>query len=106
MFNLLSTNMAELTSSFGKEYNQEDASFMTDKKLDNIEVLELKLNIPAIIEGKALKAGDILIDPAYAKANEIKVGNSIKIYNKNFIVSGFMSQPNYISIENGSRYNE
>lgn len=125
MFNLLSINMSGLTSSFEKDYRQEDASFVADKKLNNIEALESKFNmsieetkafdysvsqdktlrifsqnvkvdIPAIIEGKALSGGDILIDPSYAKANNLKLGDSIKIVDQNFTLSGFLSLPNYI----------
>lgn len=125
MFNLLSVNLSGMSSSFEKDYKQEDANFMTNKKLDNIAALEarfnmsieeaksfdfsvsndktlrvfsenINVNIPAIIKGNALKNGNILIDPAYAKANKLKIGDSIKIYDKNFTVSGFMSLPNYI----------
>lgn len=125
MFNLLSTNMAGLTSSFEKDYKQEDASFITDKKLTNIEELETKFNlsmeetrafdysvsegktlrifsentkvdIPAIIDGKLLSGNDILIDPAYAKANKLNIGDSIKVDNMDFKLAGFMSLPNYI----------
>lgn len=125
MFNLLSLNMTEISSSFEKNYNQEDSSFITDKKLSNIKTLEsmfnigieetktvdysvskdktlrifsrnTKVNIPAIVEGKKLSTNNILIDPAYAKANKLKLGDNIKIYGKNFTISGFMSLPNYI----------
>jgi putative ABC transport system permease protein len=125
MFNLLSLNMAGLSSSFGNDYIQEDANFIADKKLNNTVAMEAKfnmsieetksvdysvsedktlrifsentkVNIPAIIEGKPLSSGNILIDPSYAKANKLKIGDSIKIYNKNFTISGFMSLPNYI----------
>lgn len=125
MFNLLSLNMASLSSSFGKDYIQEDANFIADKKLNNIEALEAKFNmsieetksvdypvsedktlrifsentkvdIPAIIEGKPLSSGSILIDPSYVKANKLKVSDRIKIYNRDFTISGFMSLPNYI----------
>jgi putative ABC transport system permease protein len=125
MFNLLSINLTKLSSSFEKDYRQEDANFMSSNKLNNIEALEskfnmsieetksvdysvstdktlrifsenTKVNIPAIIEGKPLKSGDILIDPAYGKANNLKFGDKIKIYNKEFAVTGFMSLPNYI----------
>ncbi|MBL4934683.1 FtsX-like permease family protein [Clostridium sp. YIM B02515] len=125
MFNLLSTNMAGLSSSFEKNYKQEDANFILDKKLNNISALEqnfnmsieesksvdysiskdktlrifsenTKVNVPAIIEGTSLSAGNIIIDPSYAKANKLKVGDSIKLYDKNFKISGFMSLPNYI----------
>lgn len=125
MFNLLSVNMTRISSSFETDYKQEDASFMVDKKLNNIEALEAKFNasieetkfadyavnkdktlrvfrentkvdIPAIIEGKALKSGEVLIDPSYAKANNIKIGDAMQIYNMTFKVSGFASMPNYI----------
>lgn len=125
MFNMLSDNLTNVTSSFEKAYVQEDASFMTDKKLDNISELEkrfnmkieegssfdyavskdkvlrvfsenTKVNIPAIVEGKPLSSGEILIDPAYAKANKLKIGDNFKIYDKSFRLAGYMSLPNYI----------
>ncbi len=125
MFNLLSNNLANITSSFGKKYVQEDANFMTYEKLDNIAELETKFNIkleegssfdysvsddklirvftentkvnlPAIIDGNPLNDNDILIDPAYAKANKLTMGDNINIYEKTFTISGFMSIPNYI----------
>lgn len=125
MFNLVSVNLTELLSSFERDYRQEDANFMTNKKLNDIESLEskfnmnieesksidylisknktlrifrenTKINIPSIIEGKALNDSNILIDPSYAKANKLKIGDNIKIYNQDFTISGFMSLPNYI----------
>jgi putative ABC transport system permease protein len=125
MFNQLTSNLINISSSFEKNYIQEDANFIADKKIINIQELQskfnmiieetgtfdypvsegktlriftknTKVNIPAIIEGKGLKTGGILIDPAYAKANKIKIGDNIKIYNENLNVSGFMSLPNYI----------
>lgn len=125
MFNQLTSNMTNITSSFEKKYVQEDASFVSDKKLDNITELESrfnviieeaasfdysiskdktlrvfeensKVNIPAIIEGNKLGNSGILIDPAYAKANNVKVGDRLDINNTTFIVNGFMSLPNYI----------
>lgn len=125
MFNQLTSNMLYLSSSFEKNYVQEDAEFITDKKLGDIQKMESKfnmlveqtgtfdyqvskdktlriftenkkVNIPAIIDGKGLKNGDILVDPAYAKANNIKIGDSIKIFDQSFKICGFMSLPNYI----------
>ncbi|NYC52819.1 ABC-type antimicrobial peptide transport system permease subunit [Clostridium beijerinckii] len=55
-----------------------------------------KVNIPAIIQGKALNSGEILIDPSYGKANKLDIGDNIEINDRNFIISGFMSLPNYI----------
>ncbi|AQS05374.1 ABC transporter permease [Clostridium beijerinckii] len=125
MFNLVSRNLTKLSSSFEKDYRQEDASFTAIPRINNIKALETKfnmsieetksfdylvsedktlrifsennkVNIPAIIQGKALNSGEILIDPSYGKANKLDIGDSIEINDRNFIISGFMSLPNYI----------
>ena len=124
MLNLLSSNMDDMTSSLIKNYVQEDASFVTDN-IGSLQELESKfnarieqgatfdyavskdktlrvfsqnskVNIPAIIEGKNLNSNDILVDPAFAKANKLKIGNEIRILDKSFKIAGFMSLPNYI----------
>ncbi len=126
MFHLLSNNLSGITSSFEKKYVQEDADLMTDQALANLEELEsefnvtleegrtfdyslpedkvirvfsenVKVNIPAVIKGSALKEDhDLLIDPSYAKANSLNLGDTLKIYDETFQISGFMSLPNYI----------
>jgi putative ABC transport system permease protein len=125
MFNLLSDNLVNIMSSFEEKYVQEDANLMIDKRLSNVSDIEAKfnmkieegntfdysvsngkvlrifsentkINIPAIIEGKALSGNNIIIDPAYAKANKLKIGDNVQIKDKSFKISGFMSLPNYI----------
>ncbi|OPJ58563.1 ABC transporter permease [Clostridium oryzae] len=125
MFNQLAINMKTLTSSFEKNYVQEDASFISDKKLTGVAALEkkfnmvieetgsfdyntsdnktlrvftenTKINIPAVVKGKTLTDDNIMIDPAYASVNNIHIGDSIKINHKEFTISGFMSLPDYI----------
>lgn len=127
MLNLLAANMLDLTSALAKNYAQEDAAFSTGQKLSDISELESKfnarieegeafdydvarnktlrifsenskVNIPAIIEGKNLSGNDILVDPAFAKANQLKIGNEIRILAKSFRIAGFMSLPNYIYV--------
>ncbi|AAK79501.1 MULTISPECIES: ABC transporter permease [Clostridium] len=125
MFNQLAVNMDKMTSSFERNYVQDDASFIVDKTINNPKKLEEKFNmkleksgsfdyeiskgktlrifsenrkidIPAVISGNKLTTNGILIDPSYAKANNIKVGDKITIGNKKLNVSGLMSLPNYI----------
>ncbi|NRT75702.1 ABC transporter permease [Clostridium beijerinckii] len=125
MFNLVSRNLTILSSSFEKDYKQEDANFIATPRITNIEALEIKfnmsieetksfdylvsedktlrifsennkINIPAIIQGKSLNSGEILIDPSYGKVNKLDIGDRIEIDGRNFIISGFMSLPNYI----------
>ncbi|OBR89696.1 hypothetical protein B5S50_20485 [Clostridium sp. 001] len=125
MFNQLKSNMNKITSSFEENYNLEDASFVTEKKILDVKSLEskfnmvleestsvdyevssgkilriltynTKVNIPAVTEGKLPDKGEILIDPAYARANKLKIGDHITLYKNIFEISGFMSLPNYI----------
>ncbi|MFZ5353674.1 MAG: ABC transporter permease [Bacillota bacterium] len=117
--------MTKITDAFVKDYLQEDASFITDKKLGNLQDLEArfnilieegivsdyslseektirifsagsKLNLPAVIEGEAKGRGSIMLDPAFAKANKLEIGSSILIHGRSFEISGYMSLPNYI----------
>lgn len=125
MYNQLSINMVDISSSFEKNYVQEDASFIADKKLSDLKAMEdkfnmkieetrtldfhvsesktlrifsenNKVNIPAILKGEGLKDKGILLDPGYAKANKLDIGDSIKIYGTDYKIAGFMSLPNYI----------
>ncbi len=126
MMTQLSGNMAALTDAFEKDCVQNDASFATAGRLDNLRELEsrfgarieegasfdavsgdktlrifrqnTKVDIPAIIEGKNPSGGDILLDPSYAKANGLKIGDGLQVFDNTFKISGFMSLPNYIYI--------
>jgi len=96
-------NVTKLESTFNillEETGTFDYSLSKDKEKNNKTLRVFsennKVNIPALIEGNNLGAWDILIDPAYATANNIKIGDSIRIYSRNFKVSGIMSLPNYI----------
>jgi putative ABC transport system permease protein len=125
MFNMLSVNMGRLFTNFSSDYSQEDADFMTDQPISNAAEIEdkynlkleegkvidysisedkvlrifsenSKVNVPAIIKGEGLSGNDILLDPAYAKANKLNIGDKIKLYNNQYRIAGFMSLPNYI----------
>jgi putative ABC transport system permease protein len=122
----VSQNLADLVTTFTEGHMQEDLSFSTDKAITNSEELEKaanaivekslsfdatlsdsltlrllseteKLNIPAVIEGQGLSSpGEILLDPAFAKANGYTVGSRIIAAGKTFAVVGFVSLPHYI----------
>lgn len=125
MLNMLSVNMSESVDAFAREYVQEDASFVTAAPLADIASLEEtynvtieqgasfdfdltgdkalrifrvneKVNLPAIIQGKAVHSGQILLDPAFAQANGYEIGDSLRIENKVYEVAGYFSLPNYI----------
>ncbi|MBU5439571.1 FtsX-like permease family protein [Tissierella sp. MSJ-40] len=122
----ISQNLDTLVTTFTEEHMQEDLSFSTDKAImDSVKLEEKvdaiieeymsfdatlsdsltlrllsetqKLNIPAVIEGQALSGpGEILLDPAFAKANGYSMGSSISAAGKTFTVVGFVSLPHYI----------
>ncbi|MDF2944867.1 MAG: permease [Herbinix sp.] len=125
MFNLLVLNLDNIISTFGQNYVQEDANFITDKELSNIANLEAeynmkleegrnfdysyapdvtirvfsentKVNIPAIIKGSKLSDNEILIDPSFAGEHQLNIGDQVKLQDKEFVIAGFMSIPNYI----------
>ncbi|GBF32793.1 methyl-accepting chemotaxis protein [Desulfocucumis palustris] len=122
----ISQNLAGLVTTFTEGHMQEDLSFSTDKAIaDSVELekasnsiieeymsfdaalsdsltLRLlskteKLNIPAVIAGRELSGpGEILLDPAFARANGYPVGSSILAAGKTFRVVGYVSLPHYI----------
>ncbi|WP_242966551.1 ABC transporter permease [Clostridium sp. BSD9I1] len=122
----ISQNLGTLVTTFTEGHNQEDLSFRTDKPIGNVAELEKeakaiieesksldaelsdtltlrllskteKLNIPAVIEGRELLGQEeILLDPAFAKANHYAVGSKIEAAGKTFTVVGFVSLPHYI----------
>jgi len=122
----VSQNLAALVTTFTEGHRQEDLSFSTDKAIPDLATLEKesdasieeylsfdsalsdsltlrllskteKVNIPAVIEGRALAGpGEILLDPAFAKANGYPVGSQINAAGKTYNVVGFMSLPHYI----------
>ncbi len=122
----ISRNLDNLVTTFTEGHMQEDLSFRTDKEIEDITELEEaanavieksvssdaalsesltlrllsktnKLNIPAVIEGRELAGtGEILLDPAFAKANGYSAGSQIEAAGKTFTVVGFVSLPHYI----------
>lgn len=122
----LAQNLTGLVTYFTEEYIQEDLSFSVDKPIPDMTGLENaagavieeylsfdvslsdtitlrllseteKVNIPAVIKGRALSGpGEILIDPAFAAANDYMVGSQIETVAKTFTVVGFVSLPHYI----------
>lgn len=122
----IARNLDTLITAFTEGHQQEDLSFATDKAIPDSAEMERavhavieeyrsfdavlsesltlrllskteKLNIPAVIEGRGLAGpGEILLDPAFAKANGYSLGNSIKAAGKNFTVVGYVSLPHYI----------
>lgn len=122
---LTGANLQRLTDEFEAGYVQEDAAFTTDKSIGDLEELEAaadavieegktfdyalseettlrifsqteKLNLPAIIDGKALSgSGEILINPLFAAAHNYKMDDVITVLDKPFTIAGFVALPNY-----------
>ena len=126
VFNIMGTDVLDNLAEFKSSRVQEDASFLLKSDLNDISSVEArygaviekrgcadaafgsgstlrvlsateKVDRYAIIKGDGLTGdGDILIDPAFAKAHAIAIGSRVKVFGKSFRVSGYVSTPDYI----------
>ncbi|WP_032122241.1 ABC transporter permease [Clostridium amazonitimonense] len=126
LFNLLFFNMDYTNNKFKESYVQEDANFIVENPLENLEDIERnfdliieerfysdyinnegvtlrifplssKINKPAVIEGDKLSTmGEINLDPYYAKAHNLSLDNKLLINNMDFKIKGFISLPDYV----------
>ncbi len=124
---LVSSNLTRLMNEYENRYVQEDASFTTDKSIENLQELEQaedavieegktldctlsegitlrvftkndKINLPAVVEGKNISgSGGILLNPTFAAAHNYKIGDVLTMSGKQFTIKGFMMLPNYIA---------
>lgn len=59
---------------------------------------ETKINIPIVIDGYMPKdSNEIAINTNFAEANDYKVGDRLKVNNKNYSISAMVVIPDYIS---------
>ncbi|WP_019907834.1 ABC transporter permease [Thermoanaerobacter indiensis] len=125
LFSITVRNIDENYKAFIENQNQEDGNFITSLPVD-IKYLESKYNLkveerlmvdysednktirvfsiskqinkPFVSLGNMPHKGEILIDPNFFKKHQYKIGDTIKIANKNFIISGIFYLPDYIYI--------
>lgn len=98
----------EIDSELQKTVEDNDAKvfelFYKDKVLENDNVIRLykirdKINLIEMYSGEIPKAdNEISVDRLYARNNDISIGDSIKIENKQFKVTGFSTVPDYTSL--------
>lgn len=88
-------------SAFKKMGVQVEASFYVDITLDDNSRLRVfknrsNINLVDAQQGEiATKEDQILLEKNYAKKNEYKIGDSIKLLGKEYIISGVGSAPDY-----------
>jgi len=125
IFSILITNIDTNYKNFVEKYNQENFHFTTFFPID-ISSLEKKYNVlieekftwdfeygdrlirffnltekvnkPLILEGTLPKIGEIAVDPNFAKANKLRIGDGIEINGIKFRISGYVALPDYIYI--------
>jgi putative ABC transport system permease protein len=125
LFSVLITNVDLNYQRFVEESNQETFHFVTlspvsteeisqkygialeeryswdydfgDKTLRVFSISE-KVNKPLVSEGRLPLNQEIALDPNFAKANGLKVGDNFQIQDKMFRISGFIYLPDYIYI--------
>ena len=122
---LVGSNLTSLGQEFETSSVQEDASFTTSTRIENLAEIELaadavieetrtfdyalaegvtlrvfsqneKINLPAVVEGAPLRGGELLLNPVFAKTQGYKIGSVITLFDRPFTIAGFMALPNYI----------
>ncbi len=125
-FMLAATNLSTNKDAYFTDYAMGDIEFAARREIANISTIEQqfsvkmeaaltrdydydgktirlftpnsKVNVPAVIEGKLPKQGEIALDPQFAKANGYKIGSGINVDGKTYNVSGTICLPNYAYI--------
>lgn len=69
----------------------------TDKTTTRVFKKTEKINLYSITEGNDITKNDeVIISEGYAVFNKIALGDSIKIGNKNYTITGFFQRPDYL----------
>jgi len=125
-FNIAMVDVQDNLDNFRTEHKLEDASFITQNPIPNLQELETKYDLIleerkskdinydsksvlrllqstekvdkyAVIKGRALQNKDeILIDQGFAKAHSMSVDDNFKINNVMFKIVGYMTTPDYV----------
>ncbi|MFI8684987.1 ABC transporter permease [Rossellomorea sp. NPDC077527] len=125
-FTAAGANLIDNLHLFYQENKVEDAQFITQEPLSDIDKMEEKtgteieeryvsdvpyesdvtlrvldaaedVNLYSIVEGDRLSSDqDILVDKGFAGAHELSIGENVQLNGKTFHVSGFMAIPDYI----------
>lgn len=125
LFSILVTNVDANYGEFVSDYQQESFHFVVSKPIDtnalekewgitleerffkdvnlNDKTLRLfslteKVNKPLASPGRLPTPGEVAIDPNFAKANKMNVGDSLQMGGRTFRISGFLYLPDIIYI--------
>lgn len=120
LFELLGNNFENVINDYSKNYVQEDLSFNSNKKIENLQKIEKefnlkieennsfdysfenktlrlfnynkKVNLPAVFNNYNLvNDNDILVDKQFFDSNNYKIDQKIIIENKEFLIKGTVS---------------
>ena len=126
MMSHFALNFERLVRDFKVNHVQEDAAFRVDGDLGDLPAIEAaagaaieatptvdcpvgggrtlrilgrteKVNLPAVVAGRDVRApGEVLVDPIFAAANEIELGDPVELCGRPFQIVGFVALPNFI----------
>ncbi|PFG07489.1 ABC transporter permease [Bacillus sp. es.034] len=125
-FTAAGANLIDNLQIFFNENKVEDAQFMTQQPLNDIEEIEKEsgaeieqriaidlpyskdstlrlldetddVNLSTVVEGGNLSSDrDILVDKGFAKAHDVTIGHEVELGGETFHVTGYMAIPDYI----------
>lgn len=95
---ILDEDIKKLEKEFSVELEPEYFCHVeTDKTTTRVFKKTEKINLYSITEGKDIAKNDeVIISEGYAVFNKIALGDSIKIGNKNYTITGFFQRPDYL----------
>ena len=95
---ILDEDIKKLEKEFSVELEPEYFCHVeTDKTTTRVFKKTEKINLYSITEGKDITKNDeVIISEGYAVFNKIALGDSIKIGNKNYTITGFFQRPDYL----------
>ena len=95
---ILDEDIKKLEKEFSVELEPEYFCHVeTDKTTTRVFKKTEKINLYSITEGKDIvKNDEVIISEGYAVFNKIALGDSIKIGNKNYTITGFFQRPDYL----------
>ena len=95
---ILDEDIKKLEKEFSVELEPEYFCHVeTDKTTTRVFKKTEKINLYSITEGNDIAKNDeVIISEGYAVFNKIALGDSIKIGNKNYTITGFFQRPDYL----------
>ena len=93
-------DIEELEQRFGAQFEKSSVADYETAPGQTLRIFSRNetLNRHAVLNGEELTEDSILLDPTFARANKINIGDTVEIAGKEYKVAGTMALPNYMYV--------